>query len=329
MHNLQHLSSQDYRTIFDNTIDGQLSDDQIKTFLLKLNQIDYPTNAFIGAIQSFKPRCKNIVAPNNALDVCGTGGDCLNTLNISTAVALVVAGCGVPVAKHGNRAISSKVGSADVLSELGINIMKDKPEIENSIKSNNLCFMFAPLYHNSFKALAKIRSELAVPTIFNFLGPLLNPANTKYQLIGTSQRSTMLPMLQALNSTGSKKVFIVHGLDNMDEITITDNSVLIRLENGVIFQPEIINPEDYGIRKSPLSTIKGGDAKYNANKIIDLLNSEESPYLDIVALNTAFALMVASKVKSITDGIRMAKQAIKSGKAREILQQYQNRIIAI
>ena len=315
---------QNYRQIFSDIINGKLSDEQVKKFLLELNQSPFSHQAFLGAVKTFKPLCKKISSPKNALDVCGTGGDKLNTLNISTAVALVVAACGVPVAKHGNKAISSKSGSADVLAELGVDIMADSAEIEKSLRENNLCFMFAPLYHSSFKSIAKIRSELAretnMPTIFNFLGPLLNPANTKLQLIGTSKKETMLPMLQALQELGSEKVFIVYGLDGMDEITISDNSLIAKLENGKIGDTQIINPEDYGISKSPLESIKGGDAKYNATKILELLGGEKSAYRDIVILNSAFALMVASQAKSVEEGIAIASQAIDSGKAKQVLQ---------
>ncbi|MES2677994.1 MAG: anthranilate phosphoribosyltransferase [Pseudomonadota bacterium] len=312
--------------MFSDIVSGKLNEDQIKEFLLKLNQSGFSKEIFLGAIQAFKPLCKKISAPKNALDVCGTGGDQLNTLNISTAVALVVAGCSVPVAKHGNKAISSKSGSADVLVELGIDIMADSIEIEKSLRENNLCFMFAPLYHSSFKSIAKIRAEIGVPTIFNFLGPLLNPANTKLQLIGTSKQETMLPMLEALREAGSEKVFIVHGLDGMDEITISDNSLIAKLEDGKISDLQTINPEDYGIKKSPLDSIKGGDAKYNAAKILALLDGEKSAYRDIVVLNSAFALMVANQVKSAQEGILMAKNSIENGKAKKVLKQLRRKL---
>ena len=309
-----------YGQIFSDIISGKLSDEQIKKFLLELNQSNFSAAVFLGAIKAFKPLCKKISAPKNALDVCGTGGDKLNTLNISTAVALVVAGSGVPVAKHGNKAISSKSGSADVLLELGIDIMADRAAIEKSLEENNLCFMFAPLYHSSFKSIAKIRAEIGTPTIFNFLGPLLNPANTKLQLIGTSKKETMLPMLEALRESGSEKVFIVHGNDGMDEITISDNSLIAKLEDGKISDLKTINPEDYGIKKSPLESIKGGDAKYNAAKIIALLDGEKSAYLDIVVLNSAFALMAANQAKSVQEAVAIARQSIDSGKAKQVLQ---------
>jgi anthranilate phosphoribosyltransferase len=318
------FSASSYRQIFDDIVDGKLSDEKIKEFLLSLNQFGFSSQAFSGAIQSFKSRCTKIIAPKNAIDVCGTGGDKLNTLNISTAVAFVVAGCGIAVAKHGNRAASSKSGSADVLAELGVNIMAEKSEIENSLKQNNLCFMFAPLYHSAFKNIAKIRSELAVPTIFNFLGPLLNPADAELQLIGTSKQETILPMLMALQEAGSKRVFMVHGLDGMDEATICDNFLLVKLEDGKRSEPEVINPEDFGIRKVAIEQIKGGDAKYNAAKIIALLDGEKSAYLDIVMLNAALALMVAKpEIKNIAEGIEEARAAVASGKAKEVLQKLQ------
>jgi len=324
---LQNLSSQEYKAIFDGIVDGEFEESQIKEFLLDLNKINYPANAFLGAIQSFRPRCKIVNAPQETLDVCGTGGDGLNTLNISTAVAFVVAACGVIVAKHGNKAISSKSGSSDVLAELGVDVMADQSDVESSLKQHKICFMFAPLHHPAFKNIAKIRSELGVPTIFNFLGPLLNPANSKYQLIGTSKKETMLPMLQALKASGSKKVFIVHGLDGMDEATIADNSIVYKLENNTIVQSQIINPEDYGIKKVPHELINGGTAAYNASKINSLLDGEESAYQHIVLLNAALALMVADKVNNIQNGIDLAKKAINEGLAKQVLQQLTTSII--
>jgi anthranilate phosphoribosyltransferase len=324
---LQNLSSQEYKTIFDDIVDGKLDESRIKEFLLNLNQINFPANAFLGAIQSFRPRCKVVNAPQDTLDVCGTGGDGLNTLNVSTAVSFVVAACGVIVAKHGNKAISSKSGSSDVLVELGVDVLASNADIESSLKQHNLCFMFAPFHHPAFKNIARIRSELGVPTIFNFLGPLLNPANSKYQLIGTSKKETMLPMLQAMQASGSKKVFIIHGLDGMDEATISDNSIMYKLENGTISDLQTINPEDYGIKKVPRELIKGGTPAYNASKIISLLDGEESAYQHIVLLNSALALMVADKVQNIKSGIELAKKAINEGLVKQVFQQLTTSII--
>ncbi|MFT7088082.1 MAG: anthranilate phosphoribosyltransferase [Rickettsiales bacterium] len=310
-------TQEQYQEIFSKITLGELSDQWIEEFLLGLNKDGFSAAAFFGAIQAFKPLCKKISAPEDSIDVCGTGGDKLNSLNISTAVSLVVSACSVPVAKHGNKAISSKSGSADVLSELGINILAEQSEIEKSLRENNLCFMFAPLYHSSFKAIAGVRAKLGVPTIFNFLGPLLNPANTAFQLIGTSRKETMIPMLEALKKSGSRKVFIVHGLDGMDEISISSDSLIAKLEDGKISEIQTINPEEFGINKSPIESIKGGDAKYNAAKIIELLDGKRSSYQDIVVLNSAFALLVAGKVLNVQEGILMARNALENGQARD------------
>jgi anthranilate phosphoribosyltransferase len=202
--------------------------------------------------------------------------------------------------------------------------MEDSQKIQDSLWKNNICFMFAPLYHESFKAVNHVRKSLGVPTIFNFLGPLLNPANAQYQLIGTSRKETMLPMIHVLKEFGSKKAFVVHGFDNMDEITVSDNSFLIRLENNKIGNQEIINPEEFGIKKTSLEEIKGGDAKFNAKKIIDLLDGNKSAYFDIVVLNAAFALMAANKVKTVKGGIDLATNSIESGGAKEILNKLRN-----
>ena len=328
------FSISSYRKIFDDIVDGELSDQKTKEFLLELNQliINPPTHnsvgvAFSGAIQSFKPRCKKIISPQNTIDVCGTGGDKLNTLNVSTAVAFVVAGCGISVAKHGNRAVSSRSGSADILTELGVDIQAETEVIEKQLRENNLCFIFAPLYHPAFKNITRVRSELAVPTIFNFLGPLLNPANAEFQLIGTSKKETILPMLMALQEQGSKKVFVVHGLDGMDEATICDNFLLAKLEDDRISEIEEINPENFGIKKESLASIKGGSVEHNAKKLTALLDGEKSAYRDIVLLNSALALMVANKVDNIEQGIELAEKAIDKGLAKQALQRLVTKII--
>lgn len=324
MQNLSKLTPNDFEAIFLAVIDGKWSKEQIKDFLLSLNDFGFTSAAFKAAVKVLKARCHTICAPENAVDVCGTGGDKLNTLNISTAVAFVVSGCGVPVAKHGNRAISSKSGSADVLAALGVDIMAEPSAIEASLFENNLCFMFAPIYHSSLKTLGEIRKEVGVATIFNFLGPLLNPANTKYQLLGTSRKETMLPMAVTLNDLGSKKVFLVNGLDGMDEITISNNSFLIKIIDGRISQEELINPEEFGFQKVALNQIQGGDAKYNAKKLLALLDGEQSAYFDIVIINAAFALMVANRVKSVEQGIELARESIASGRAKKVLTKISN-----
>lgn len=322
--NFSNLTQNDFEQIFSEIVDDKWSKDRIKIFLLGLNNFGFTADAFIAATKVLRVRCLNIKAPDGAMDVCGTGGDKLNTLNISTAVAFIVASCGVPIAKHGNRAISSKSGSADVLAELGIDIMATPSQIESSLREHNLCFMFAPLYHHALKNLAEIRKEIGVATIFNFLGPLLNPANVKFQLIGTSRKETMLPMARALKNFDSKKIFLVHGADGMDEVTITDNSFLIKITDNKISEEQIINPEEFGIKKLALETIKGGDPKYNASRLIALLDGEISPYRDIVILNAALALMVCGKADSVLLAKDLAAEAIDSKRAKKLLTKLSN-----
>jgi anthranilate phosphoribosyltransferase len=306
-----------YEEIFTQIIDAKISAQESKKILLEMNKGKFSCEIFLAAMNVLKARMKKINAPIGAIDVCGTGGDKLNTLNISTAVCFVVAACGVVVAKHGNRAISSKSGSADIFSELGIEMQEDTAQIEKTLREKKLCFLYAPFFHESLKNLAQIRKEIAleygVPTIFNYLGPLLNPANTKIQMIGVSRHDIMLPMAQALQKSGSKKVYLVHGFDGMDEITICDNSYLLRLENGIIHQEEVIDPQNYGFQKVAIEEIKGGDVKYNAQKLRDLFCAKNSAYKEIVILNSAFALKLAGKVDDVKDGVLMSRSVIDSG----------------
>lgn len=316
---LSNLSSQEFEKIFNDIISNKIAPKDVAQFLLNLNQENLPSTAFIGAVAALKKQMKIIQAPKNAIDVCGTGGDGLNTLNISTAVCFVVAACGVVVAKHGNKAISSKSGSADIFSALGIKTSLETAEIEKNLREKNLCFLYAPLFHEALKNVAQIRKELGVPTIFNFLGPLLNPANTSLQLIGTSRKDTM-EKIAAVISANKNSAYIVHGFDCMDEITLSDNSYLLEVKNGEILPQEIINPEKFGFKKTALENLKGGDVEYNANKLLALLNGEKSAYRDIVVLNAAFALKLAKKVEKIEDGIELAQAAIDEGKAQKVLE---------
>ena len=321
--NLKNLSPQDYEKNFDQIIELKISDDEIKNFLLDLNSQNLPTNAFIGAVASLKKRMRHISAPENAIDVCGTGGDKLNTLNISTAVCFVVAATGIPVAKHGNKAISSQSGSADIFSELGVKISSDISEIEKNLREKNLCFLFAPFFHEALKNVAAIRKSLAVPTIFNFLGPLLNPANTQSQLIGVSRKDVMKKMATALTTYDLRLTtnsYLVHGFDGMDEISLCSDSYLLRIEDGKIFDEEIINPEKFGFKKVALEALRGADPKHNAEKLLALLDGEKSAYRDIVILNSAFALQLAEKVKKIETGVELAKSMIDGGMAKKVLE---------
>ena len=321
--NLNSLTAQNFEEKFDQIIDLRISEDEIKKFLLDLNDSNLPANAFIGAVSSLKKRMKQISAPKGAIDVCGTGGDKLNTLNISTAVCFVVAAAGVSIAKHGNKAISSKSGSADIFTELGVKISSEISDIETNLREDKLCFLFAPFFHSALKNVAHIRQSLGIPTLFNFLGPLLNPANTKLQLIGTAKKDVMAKMLAAQQD--AEKIYVVHGFDGMDEVTLCDDSYLLRFENGKIFEEEIINPEKFGFKKVGIESLKGADPKHNSLELVALLEGKKSAYRDIVILNAAFALKLAGKVDEIGDGVTLATQLIDDGKARKILTKISNK----
>lgn len=321
---IKNLSSLQFEEIFDQIFDEKINQSSIKDFLLDLNHYDLPLNSLIGAVNSLKKRMKKIQAPDNAIDVCGTGGDKLNTLNISTAVAFVLAGAGITVAKHGNKAVSSKSGSADIFQQLKIEIGSDKETIEKQLNENKLCFLYAPLFHSSLRHVSEIRKSINQPTIFNFLGPLLNPANTKIQLIGTSKKNTMTKIIDVIATLRKdNKCYVIHGFDGMDEITLTDNSYLLRFEYGKSIPQEIINPEDYGFRKINIKEIQGSNPEENAQKLLLLLNKEKSAYRDIVVLNSAFAIKLANKAENIDFAIEIAQESIDSGKAMKILTKMQ------
>lgn len=322
--NFKNFSSDQFENLFSDIIEAKLPRDDIKKILLEINQQGFTTPVFIGTVSALKKRMRKINAPINAIDVCGTGGDKLGTLNISTAVCFVLAAAGVTVAKHGNKAISSNSGSADIFAELGIKISSDILEIEKNLREKKLCFLFAPFFHESLKNLAEIRKEIAQefkqPTIFNYLGPLLNPANAKSQLIGTSKKETMLPMLETLKIMGSQRVYVAHGFDSMDEITLCDNSYLMRLEDGKIFDEEIIDPQKFGFEKVALDALKGKDPQHNAQKMLALFDGEKSAYRDIVVFNAAFALKLGEVVGDVESGIKMAKRVLDEGKVKAVLE---------
>lgn len=321
---LSQFSPKDFELKFDKVLAGEICKDDVKQFLIELNQENLPVNAFIGAVCALRKKMLLVEGLGDVIDVCGTGGDKLDTLNISTAVSFVLAGAGLKVAKHGNRAISSCSGSADIFSELGINYYSNPDQIREQIGKNNLCFLFAPLFHSSLKSLAEVRKELAIPTIFNFLGPLLNPARASIQMIGTSRRDSIAKIAQVkINQFNQEKrpmkTAIIHGFDGMDEVTLSDNSYITTVIDDKIVSEEIIDPEIYGFKKINISQIKGGSPANNAKEILDLLDGKSSAYMDIVVLNSAFALRLANKAADINLAAKIARSSIMDGKAKEIL----------
>ena len=294
---------------------------QIGAFLMGLSVRGESSEEIIGAVSFLKDRVEPIFAPDKTIDCCGTGGDALGTYNISTASALVLAGCGVPVAKHGNRAASSKSGAADVLEVMGVNLNVDKTQCEQALEKFNFCFLMAPHHHKVLKPLAALRKELGFRTIFNLLGPLANPANTRRQLIGVYDRKLLNTYAEVLRALGTEKAMIVHGEDGLDEITLTGKTFCVILDGGMISQKEL-TPQDFGLNNISLHDIEGGTAEENAKALTGLLQGKKSSYRDIVLANAAASLVIADKVNSLIEGVAMAADAIDSGKALSILNAY-------
>ena len=252
------------------------------------------------------------------IDIVGTGGDGSNSFNISTASAIVTAAAGIPVAKHGNRSISSLTGSADVLEALGVNIMLTSEQAKKCLEDINICFMFAPVFHKSMKYAAGPRKEIGIRTIFNVLGPLTNPAGAKGQVMGVYDGKLTEILAKVLLKLGIERAMVVHGMDGMDEITTTTSTLVSEVKDGKVLSYEI-KPEDFGIRACSKKDLEGGDAKVNSEIIVSILNGEKGPKRDIVMLNSAAALYVGKKVNSLIDGIELASELIDTGKASKKL----------
>jgi len=259
-------------------------------------------------------------APPDAIDVCGTGGDARGTLNVSTAVAFVVAGCGVSVAKHGNRAMSSRTGAADVLEALGVPIDHDAAAARRFLATSGFAFLFAPAYHPAMKHVAPVRRELGFRTVFNLLGPICNPAGVQRQLMGIFAEEWLEPVAHVLHDLGTTKAWVVHGADGLDEMTTTGITRVAVLEQGHVSLREIA-PEDAGLKRSTLAALKGGTAEENARAIRDLLAGAKSPFRDIVLLNAGAALVVADKAATIAEGASQAAESIDQGRASAAFEQ--------
>ena len=257
------------------------------------------------------------------IDTCGTGGDGKGTFNISTATALVVAGAGVKVAKHGNRSASSFCGSADVLEELGVNIQMTPRQAEDCLQKVGITFLFAPLFHPAMKHVAGVRKELGIRTVFNFLGPFVNPARVRRQIVGVSDRNIAEKLMEVAKYLDYEHLLIVISDDGLDEISISNKTRIFEIKNNRVRKFTMM-PENFGIKRASIETIKGRDAKINAKIIERILEGEKGPKRDVVILNSAAALYVAGKVKDINSGIKLAEESIDRGKAKKILEQLIN-----
>ncbi len=305
---------------FADLLTGEADTPQIVTFLTALNRRGIRAADLTALVKAMRAAALPFPAMPDAIDVCGTGGDGLDTPNISTAVALVVAGCGVPVVKHGNRAASSRSGSADVLEALGVNLAATTETAGIALQQAGICFLFARSYHPAMQHVAAARKAIGERTIFNLAGPLANPARPQRQLVGVYDRAWLRPMAEALRDLGSRHAWVVHSRDGMDELSSRAPSDVVRLKDGILTE-DVINPEDYGLPCPPPDALRGGDAKENAALIRSLLAGEPGPLQDIVCLNAGAALIIAEHAPTLAEGILLARDAISSGKAAHRLTQ--------
>ena len=309
------LSDEESYFSFNYILEGKASEKQIEKFLLDLRERGEKIEEITAATKVMREKSSKVSAPDNAIDTCGTGGSGSGKYNISTASSLVAAGVGAVIAKHGNRALSSKSGSSQVLEELGVKLDIGPKKITECIEKSNIGFMFAPNHHPAMKYVGPVRQRLKVRTIFNILGPLSNPANVKKQLIGVFDKKWLEPMAETLRNLGSQRALLVNGSDGFDELTTTGASYVAELNNGNIKTYEI-NPVKLGLKLSKFDDLIGADPKHNAKKIINLLEGEKGPYRDIVLLNSAAALYVDGRVKNLKDGISMSENSIDNGNAK-------------
>jgi anthranilate phosphoribosyltransferase len=312
------LSEPEAENAFDIIMSGDATPAQIGAFLMALRVRGETVDEITAAARIMRSKALMITAPKNAMDVVGTGGDASGTLNISTGSAIVVAGCGVPIAKHGNRALSSRAGAADVLGALGVNIDCEMSLIEKSIREAGIGFMMAPRHHSATRHVAGPRVELATRTVFNILGPLSNPAGVNRLLVGVFAKEWVEPMAQVLGKLGAEKAWVIHGSDGIDELTTTGPSYVSAYEDGKVTNFEV-SPSDAGIPFSKTEDIKGGDAEENAKAMTAMLCGEKGAFRDIVIYTAAAALIVADKASDLKEGAAIAADAIDSGKAQKAL----------
>ena len=308
------LTEDEARTAFDILFDGAATPSQIGGFLMTLRVRGEAVSEYAAAAAAMRARARRVRAPEGAMDIVGTGGDGKGTLNISTAAAFVVAGAGVPVAKHGNRNLSSKSGAADVVSQQGIDVMVGPDVVERALSEVGIGFMMAPMHHPAIANVMPTRVELGTRTIFNILGPLTNPAGVKYQLTGAFSAEVLAPMAETLGRLGSTRAWLVHGSDGTDELSIAGPSTVAVLEDGKVEMSEIA-PEDAGLPQHPFDQIVGGTPEANGRAFRALLAGEPSAYRDAVLLNSAAALVVAGKAADLAEGVSTAGESIDSGAA--------------
>jgi len=316
----QDLSHEEATRAFQILMNGGATPGQMGAFLMGLRQKGETVTEITAGAEVLRSKAATFTAPPGAIDTCGTGGDMQRTYNISTASAIVAAGCGVKVAKHGNRSVSSASGSSDVLSALEVKVDVSPEVSARALEQCNLCFLMAPNYHSAMRHVAPVRLELGLRTIFNLLGPLANPAKVTRQVVGVYDKKWVEPMAQVLMNLGAEHAWVVHGADGMDEITTTAETYVAELKNGRIHS-FVLTPEAYGMERASPASLKGRDAEYNANALRELLSGRPGAYRDIVVFNAAAALVVAGKAATLEEGLAQAAHSIDSGDARRVLGQ--------
>ena len=313
------LDADEAEAAFDIIMSGSATQAQIGAFLMALRVRGETVDEITGAVRTMRAKAVAVSAPADAIDVVGTGGDASGTYNISTAAAIVVASCGVPVAKHGNRALSSRSGAADVLAALGVDIDADVALVERAILEAGIGFMMAPRHHSAMRHVAAPRAEIGTRTIFNLLGPLSNPAGVRRQFTGAFAREWIEPMARVLGNLGAERAWVVHGSDGLDEMTTTGASHVAELSGGEVRAFDV-SPADAGLPEARPEDLKGGDAETNAAALSALLRGEAGPYRDVVLYNAAGALIVAGKVENLKDGVARAAAAVDEGRAAATLE---------
>lgn len=301
--------------LFDEIFSGRMGEAALLDYLTGTADRRPTVPELVGAVRSMRRHMLDIAAPPGAIDLCGTGGDGQDTLNISTAVSFVVAGAGVPVAKHGNRSASSRSGAADILEALGVKIDLAPERAAQVLADTGIVFLFAQIHHPAMKHVGAARRKIGRRTIFNLVGPLASPARVTRQLVGIFAREWLEPYAQALQALGSERALVVHGDDGLDEITITGPTHVAGLKDGAVTLSRI-TPEDAGLARAPLAQLKGGDAAYNAAALLRLFAGEHGAYRDIVLANAAAALTVAGSAPDLRAGVALAGQSLDSGAAR-------------
>jgi len=305
-------------TAFDSMLSGEVTPSQMGGFLMALRVRGESVEEITGAVEAMRAKMTTVKAPAGAIDIVGTGGDGSGSYNVSTLAAIITAACGVPVAKHGNRAASSRSGAADTLAALGVKIGLSPEGVERCIREAGIGFMMAPSHHAAMRNVGPTRLELGTRTIFNLLGPLSNPAGVKRQLVGVYSAAWLAPIAEVLRNLGSERVWVTHGADGLDEITTTGPTKVVELKDGAVRAFEV-TPEEAGLPRAEAAALKGGEPAENAKALVNVLDGAAGAFRDIGLITSAAALMIAGKAASLKDGVAQGDQAIRSGAARRAL----------